>query len=183
MAENKTGVSGDANVPAAPTAPSQLATTGDDGLTDEARAARDRLAAQDQEQADKAAAEEAAARQRDAAASSSSSGNKLDQMRLKIRDESDPQKRTKLIADFNVAQAEARRKERLEAGKKAGVEYLKVKSGLRPTPDGGFRVALSEKDERHPDGEVFIDDPLVTHEVARTADVNRKIRAGELLVV
>lgn len=61
-------------------------------------------------------------------------------------------------------------------------ETITVKSTLKQGADGGWPVALAEKNEAHPDGEVFIADDK-THEVAYTAGVTQAITNGTLEIV
>lgn len=58
------------------------------------------------------------------------------------------------------------------------LEQIVVRSTL---PDG--RVALWDRDKRHPGGEVFIADGHATHQVARTDMVEQRIREGSLIIV
>lgn len=59
---------------------------------------------------------------------------------------------------------------------------IKVKSTFKKEKDGGFQIALSEKDDAHPDGEIFIADDQV-HEVAATAGVMSALHEKRLVDV
>lgn len=65
---------------------------------------------------------------------------------------------------------------------KPQLKRIKVRSNLVNAPDGGARIALSEKHPDHPDGEVFIAGPG-EFEVANTPGVNTAIREGRLAPV
>jgi hypothetical protein len=66
------------------------------------------------------------------------------------------------------------------AAKKA--KLITVKSALKEAPTGGAPVALHEKHEDHPNGEVFVYGDK-TFEVARTAAVAQAIANGALVEV
>ena len=59
---------------------------------------------------------------------------------------------------------------------------IRVRSNLLNAPDGGARLALSERDPSHPGGEAFIAGPGV-FEVGNTPGVNQAIRDGRLVPV
>lgn len=59
---------------------------------------------------------------------------------------------------------------------------IKVKSALKTEPDGGHRVAIHERDDRHEDGEIFIADEKV-YSVTPTAGVMAAMTEGRLVEV
>lgn len=64
-------------------------------------------------------------------------------------------------------------------GESAEMKMIKVRSALEPEPDGGNRVALWEKHEAHPGGEIYIADQTVK-EVAETLKVAEAIQDRRL---
>jgi hypothetical protein len=79
------------------------------------------------------------------------------------------------------------KKEESDAGEKAKApakkaKLITVKSALKKSPTGGDPVALHEKHEDHPNGEVFVYGDK-EFEVARTAAVAQAIARGALVEV
>jgi hypothetical protein len=68
-----------------------------------------------------------------------------------------------------------------EAPKKK-VQFITVKSNMKPAQTGGDPVALHEKHEDHPDGEVFVYGSKEV-KVAKTAAVSAALGRGDLVEV
>lgn len=60
------------------------------------------------------------------------------------------------------------------------MKTVTVKSGLPKRDDGGFPLALFERNEAHKGGEIYIADDE-THEVALTAEVKAALNDGRLV--